>query len=123
MRGFGLLIQLIGALVAGLGSFALFLMGNMTISPAVPFLLGLALILIGGGMQESKDKQTVKQTQQKVEVSDMRGCSVCGSKSFTWGNVASYSAVRYRKGPGLGRPITARQCENCGHIDLFTTQK
>lgn len=77
---------------------------------AILVLVSFVVLIIGARPRKLSTKQ--------IETIDHQfPCPVCKNDVFKWGNTPS-SVIRLKI--GLGKPVWARVCQNCGNVQQFT---
>ena len=120
-KGLGIFLTILGSIILVAGPI-LGISRNFS-SGIVVFIIGLIIVVIGTIVTSSREIESFIPDNKTLKIADNKPCTVCGKEGYTWGRVASPQAARFRTktfGPiWSGKPIMARTCDNCGHIDLF----
>lgn len=85
--------------------------------------IGIIVLIMGIVLTTSGEREDFRPDTKVLKIADHHPCPVCGKENYTWGFVSGPQAARFRTKVvgiiGTGKPILARTCDNCGHLNLF----
>jgi hypothetical protein len=128
MKAFGYLLIVVGGLIMIVTPFSdSIFMWPQNIPSWLGYVVGLIVLLMGGVLASSGEKQSFVPDKQLLKTEDAYPCPICNQKDFTWGMIRSPYPARFTRRMigiiGYGTPVLTRLCNHCGNLVLFAREK